>query len=105
MLSFNRAIPLRHSLSIQASDSKALLLLNRVRDVLLKEQVHPRAQPLTSRKKLNIMCFDGGGLRGVMGTILMERIQAEFPVSCFGLCLTFVLLADGRSCVGFPIKD
>ncbi len=25
------------------------------------------------------MCFDGGGLRGVMGTIILERLLVEFP--------------------------
>lgn len=34
---------------------------------------------IRDKKRLNIMCFDGGGLRGVMGTIILERLLLEFP--------------------------
>ena len=74
---------------LEAADSKALLLLNRVRDVLQKDPVKPRAQPPVRPKKLNVICFDGGGLRGVMGTIILERIIAEFPV-CHSLSSHFM---------------
>jgi len=66
---------------LDLKDRQAISLINRIRDVLEREKSKLLQIPNTvpNRKTFNILCIDGGGLRGIIDTILLERIMAQFP--------------------------